>query len=353
MSGHQLVLSNKCIITMSDTVLQYQLSGPNGHFAQVIVPRPTAGPNEVCVRTKAVALNPLDAKKLASGVAVDSWPVVLGNYAAGVVESVGDAVDDFKPGDEVFLVCGRENRSSAFQGVITISSRVVAKKPAHLSFEEAASLPLCYITAAASIILGLDVALPRLGSPTSNTLKSILILGGSSVVGAGAIQLLRQALPSATILATSSAQHHAHLVSLGAAKSFERSAQDDPSAILAATPDGAGVDAIIDTVGAAAGQPAVFSALSSSGPKLYSQVATGAIVNVPESISGTVIRGPELFARPEGAKLMSGLAELLGTGRYRLPARVEVVGKGFDAIEPGLRRLQGGVSGTKLVVSLE
>ncbi|KAL4757020.1 chaperonin 10-like protein [Aspergillus foveolatus] len=289
---------------MSDTVLQYQLSGPNGHFAQVIVPRPTAGPNEVCVRTKAVALNPLDAKKLASGVAVDSWPVVLGNYAAGVVESVGDAVDDFKPGDEVFLVCGRENRSSAFQGVITILSRAVAKKPAHLSFEEAASLPR------------------RIASPgLSNTLKSILILGGSSVVGAGAIQLLRQALPSATILATSSAQHHAHLVSLGAAK----------------------IDAIIDTVGAAAGQPAVFSALSSSGPKLYSQVATGAIVNVPEGISGTVIRGPELFARPEGAKLMSGLAELLGP----------VVGKGFDAIEPGLRRLQGGVSGTKLVVSLE
>ncbi|KAJ5389182.1 uncharacterized protein N7496_000250 [Penicillium cataractarum] len=85
---------------MSDTVLQYQLSGPNGHFAQVAVPRPVPGPNEVCVRTEAVVLNPLDAKKLASGVTVNSWPAVLGNNAAGVVESVGDAVRDFRPGDE-------------------------------------------------------------------------------------------------------------------------------------------------------------------------------------------------------------------------------------------------------------
>ncbi|KAL3488179.1 chaperonin 10-like protein [Aspergillus germanicus] len=338
---------------MSDTVLQYQLSGPNGHFAQVAVPRPVPGPNEVCIRTKAVALNPLDAKKLASGVTVNSWPAVLGNDAAGVVESVGDAVRDFRPGDEVFFICGRENRSSAFQETVTISSRAVAKKPAHLSFEEAASLPLCHVTAAASIILGLNIPLPHLGFPPSNFLKSVLVLGWSSVVGAGAIQLLRQALPDATILTTSSAQHHAHLLSLGATECFERSAQDDPSTILAATANGAGVDAILDAVGAAAGQPAVFSALNSTGPRLYSQVATGATVAILEDVSATVIRGPELFARPEGDKLLPGLAELLESGKYRLPVRVEVVGKGFDAIEPGLRRLQGGVSGTKLVVSLE
>ncbi|KAJ0423021.1 GroES-like protein [Aspergillus carlsbadensis] len=338
---------------MSDTVLQYQLSAPNDHFAQVAVPRPIPGPNEVCIRTKAVALNPLDAKKLASGVAVESWPVVLGNDAAGVVESVGNAVRDFRPGDEVFFICGRENRSSAFQEIVTISSRAMAKKPAHFSFEEAASLPLCYVTAAASIILGLNIPLPHLGSPPSNSLKSVLVLGGSSVVGSGAIQLLRQALPDATILATSSVQHHGHLLSLGATQCLERSAQDNPSALLPATPDSAGVDAIIDAVGAAANQPAVFSALNPNGPRLYSQVATGATVDILEGVSATLIRGPELFARPEGDRLLPGLAELLETGKYRLPARVEVVGRGFDAIEPGLRRLQGGVSGTKLVVSLE
>ncbi|KAL2842640.1 hypothetical protein BJX68DRAFT_278343 [Aspergillus pseudodeflectus] len=305
---------------MPDTVLQYQLSAPNGHFALVAVPRPIPGPTEVCIRTKA---------------------------------SVGDAVRDFRPGDEVFFICGRENRSSAFQEIVTISSRAVAQKPAHLSFEEVASLPLCYVTAAASIILGLNIPLPHLGFASSNSLRSVLVLGGSSVVGAGAIQLLRQALPDATILTTSSAQHHAHLLSLGATRCFERSVQGDPSTLLAATPNGAGVDAIIDAVGAAASQPAIFSALDPDGPKLYSQVATGATVNVPEDVSVTVIRGPELFARPEGDRLLPGLAELLGSGMYRLPVRVEVVGRGFGAIELGLRRLQGGLSGVKLVVTLK
>jgi NADPH:quinone reductase-like Zn-dependent oxidoreductase len=199
----------------------------------------------------------------------------------------------------------------------------------------------------------LNIPLPHLGFASSNSLRSVLILGGSSVVGAGAIQLLRQALPDATILTTSSAQHHAHLLSLGATRCFERSVQDDPSTLLAATPNGAGVDAIIDAVGAAASQPSIFSALNPNGPNLYSQVATGATVNVPEDVSVTVIRGPELFARPEGDRVLPGLAELLDSGMYRLPVRVEVVGRGFGAIELGLRRLQGRVSGVKLVVTLK
>ncbi|KAL3464873.1 chaperonin 10-like protein [Aspergillus heterothallicus] len=338
---------------MSDTVLQYLLSGPNGQFTQVPVPRPVPGPNEVSIRTKAVALNPFDGKKLATGVAVPSWPVVLGNDAAGVIESVGDEVQGFQPGDEVLLVCGRENRAGAFQEVITVSSRAVAKKPSHLSFEEAASIPLCYVTSSASIILGLGVSLPHLGSATYSSLKSILVLGGSSVVGAGVIQLLRQALPDATIITTSSAQHHTHLLSLGATQCFERSVQETPSEILPATPDGAGVDAILDAVGAAAAQPAIFSVLNPEGLKLYSQVATGVSVAVPEGVTAKLVYGPELFTRPEGHRLFPGLAELLDGGKYRLPARVEVVGKGLGAIESGLRRLQKGVSGTKLVVSLE
>ena len=93
-----------------------------------------------------------------------------------------------------------------------------------------------YLTAAASITGGLHVPLPYLDPTGSSSLKSVLVLGGSSAVGAAAIQLLRLALPSAMILATSSANHHAHLVSLGATKCFERSAQEDTSAVKAATP---------------------------------------------------------------------------------------------------------------------
>ncbi len=211
---------------------------------------------------------------------------------------------------------------------------------------------VCYLTAASAITNGLRVPLPYLDPTGSSPLKSILVLGGSSAVGGAAIQLLRMALPSATILATSSAKHHAHLVSLGATKCFERSAQDDTSAIKGATPGGRGVEAILDVVGAAASQAAVFTAFDPAGPKIFSQVITGANVEIPEGVNSTAVFGRQIFGTKGGMTAMPSLASLLESGKYKLPVKVEVVGKGFDAIEQGLDKLMKGVSGTKYVVSL-
>ena len=130
---------------MSKTHQQYQLPKQGGSFTQASVPYPTPGPNEVCIRTKAVALAPLDWKIRATGLMVQSWPAVLGVDAAGVIDSVGQGVNDFKPGDEVFGLCGMGaglgNAAGAFQEVITVPPHFVAKKPSSLSFEEASSLP--------------------------------------------------------------------------------------------------------------------------------------------------------------------------------------------------------------------
>ena len=71
---------------------------------------------------------------------MQSWPAVIGHDAAGVINSVGDSVKDFKLGDEVFSLCGLDNRGGAFQEIVTVPSHLVAKKPASLTFEEAASL---------------------------------------------------------------------------------------------------------------------------------------------------------------------------------------------------------------------
>ena len=209
-----------------------------------------------------------------------------------------------------------------------------------------------YLTAAAAITGGLHFPLPYLDPTGSSSLRSVLVLGGSSAVGAASIQLLRLALPSATILATSSANHHAHLVSLGATKCFERSAQDDTSAIKAATPGGSGVDAILDAVTAAASQPAVFTALNPTGPKTYSHVFTGQNVEAPEGIASTTMNAVQIFDTKGGMAAMPSLTNLVESGKYRLPVKVEVLGKGFDAIEQGLDKLKEGISGTKYVVSL-
>ena len=209
---------------------------------------------------------------------------------------------------------------------------------------------ICHLTAAAAITIGLHVPLPHLDPTGSSSLRSILVLGGSSSVGAAAIQLLRLALPSATILTTSSTSHHAHLISLGATACFERSAQDDTSAIRAATPGGSGVDAILDAVTAAAKQPAVCNVLNATGPKLYSQVITGENVEVPEGIDSTAITVQDFFGTKGGQAAMPSLAGLVQDGKYKLPIPVDVIGKGFETIEKGLDMLMKGVSGTKYVV---
>jgi threonine dehydrogenase-like Zn-dependent dehydrogenase len=122
---------------------------------------------------------------------------------------------------------------------------------------------------------------------------------------------------------------------------------------MAASPGGSGVDAILDAVSAAASQPAVFTALNPTGPKMYSQIVTGANVEVPEGTNSTVVFGRQIFGAKGGMGAMPGLASLIEKGKYKLPVKVEVIGNGFDAIELGLDKLmKEGVSGTKLVVSL-
>lgn len=210
-------------------------------------------------------------------------------------------------------------------------------------------------TAAAAITVGLKLPLPHIDpvGKREYKLNSVLVLGGSSGIGAMAIQYLRLALPEATILTTSSKQHHEHLLSLGANQCFERFAQDDPTDIRAATARGAGVDAILDAVGAAGNQPAVFAALSPSGARLYSQVMTGVDITVPETVSATVVFARQIFGTSGGEALIPGLARLFASGQFRLPMGVDVVGRGFEAIQPALDRLmREGVSGRKFVVSV-
>lgn len=181
--------------------------------------------------------------------------------------------------------------------------------------------------------------------------KSILVLGGSSGVGASAIQILRLALPSATILTTSSPQHHARLTSLGTTKAFDQKSPALVADVKSATPEGEGVEVIIDAVGSGATQPEVFDTLRAAGPKEYAEVYTGAQFQCPEGVKRHVVLGRKVFETPGGGNAMSALADLISQGKYKIPFQeVKRVGSGLEAIGPGLEELKRGVSGTKLVV---
>ncbi|KAI4211280.1 MAG: hypothetical protein LQ351_005964 [Letrouitia transgressa] len=333
---------------------QYQATQKGGPFALVKVPKPTPGPGEVAIRLRMIDLNPVDWKKLHFGIMVESWPTVLGADGAGVVEAVGEGVSKFKTGDEVMTLCGPEPRSAGYQEVVCVAEKSVARKPTNLSLEEAATLPICFFTSAAAVYHGLGIPLPFLpgGDSTGFEPKSVLVLGGSSAVGAGVVQILRLSLPSATILTTSSSKHHARLSSLGATKAFDQRSGSLVPDIISATPGGKGVDAIIDTVGSAAEQKDIFETLRPDGPKEYAEVATGAQMQVPEGVKRQLTGGRMLFGLPGGLNAMPTLAELVEEGRFRVPTQVKKVGSGFEAIPKGLEELKAGVSGTKLVVAI-
>lgn len=122
---------------MADTYIQYQVLEKAGSLKAVSLSRSAPSAEEVLIRTKAIALNPLDWKQRAFGVMVQSWPKVLGLEGAGIIESVGGQVKSFKPGDEVMFLTGM---AGSYQELVTIPAYLVAQKPATLSFEEAAAI---------------------------------------------------------------------------------------------------------------------------------------------------------------------------------------------------------------------
>jgi NADPH:quinone reductase-like Zn-dependent oxidoreductase len=188
--------------------------------------------------------------------------------------------------------------------------------------------------------------------PSGSQPNSVLVLGGSSGVGAAAIQLLRLALSATTILTTSSPKHHAHLVSLGATKAFDRDSPSLVADILSTTDEGKGIDMIIDAVGSAATRTGIFDTLRADGPREYAQVFTGAQILVPDDVRRSVVFGRKLFDMPGGKNALSALTDLVSQQKYKLPIQVQKIGSGLQSIAPGLEQLKRGVSGTKLVITV-
>ncbi|KAK0645804.1 chaperonin 10-like protein [Cercophora newfieldiana] len=374
------------------TMRQYVATKKGGPFQVVNGPYPIPGPDEICIRNRAVALNALDLKSLHHGMMVQSYPEVFGIDTAGVVEVVGANVTEFKAGDAVMSSAGLGGRKGAFQDVTTVPAHFASRKPATWSFAQACSAPICYLTASAAITKGLNTPLPHLqprkplslaredssseylqerhlrskslgglalalaNPPPPPPLNSILVVGGSSGVGASAIQLLRHALPGATIISTNSPSHNKRLAALGASVCVDRNQPMAKvlAAVKAASPAQRGVDAILDAVGAAGEDTQLFGTLNAEGPKLYTNVFTGKEIAAPEGVEATKVFAHMMFVTPdpEGASAMVRLADLVDEGKYKLPLEIEVVGTGLDEIGAGLEKLKKGVSGAKLVVAL-
>jgi NADPH2:quinone reductase len=195
---------------------------------------------EILVRLQAAGVNPLDTKLRRRGTFYsDQMPAILGCDGAGVVEAVGSGVQRFRVGDEVYFCAGGlgESGTGNYAQLTVVDERLVAHKPASLSFAEAAAAPLVLITAWEALY---DRGRLEAG-------QRVLIHAGSGGVGHVAIQLAK--LRGAEVCTTVGSQDKARLVrQLGADHPILYKQTDFVQAALDWT-EGEGVDLAFDTVG--------------------------------------------------------------------------------------------------------
>jgi NADPH:quinone reductase-like Zn-dependent oxidoreductase len=164
--------------------ITYHRYGPPEELRLEEVDEPVAGDGEVLVRVRAASVNPRDWHFL-RGLPYVVRPFglrrppdgLLGSDLAGQVEAVGAGVTRFRPGDEVYGFV----HAGAFAERARVPEKVLGPKPANLSFEQAAAVPLAGLTA----LQGLrDQGRVRPG-------RRVLVIGASGGVGTFAVQLGR------------------------------------------------------------------------------------------------------------------------------------------------------------------
>jgi len=178
--------------------IAYQKFGNTDVLQTVEEPKPVIRANEVLIKVKAVSINPMDWKirkgemKLMSG---STFPRHTGVDFAGVIEDAGPSVTNFKKGDEVFGVVKNNMKDGALAEYVAVPATYVWRKPAALTFAQAASVP---IVGAAAV-----TALEKMGN--INTNSQILVNGASGGFGMFLLQLLKQKGASVTAIANTKA----------------------------------------------------------------------------------------------------------------------------------------------------
>ncbi len=203
------------------------------------VAKPIPKNTELLIRLVAAGVNPIDTKLRSRGTFYpEQMPAILGCDGAGIVEAVGTGVQGFRPGDAVYFCYGGLGaHPGTYAEYTVVDERFVARKPASVSFAEAAAAPLVLITAWEALYERGRLE-PR---------EKVLIHAGAGGVGHVAIQLAK--LKGAAVATTVSSQDKANFVKqLGADEVIFYKQTDFVSAVLNWT-GGEGVDLAFDTVG--------------------------------------------------------------------------------------------------------
>jgi NADPH2:quinone reductase len=209
-------------------------------FAAADVEPPKPEPGQLLIRVEATSVNPVDTK-IRSGALkaiAPPFPAILHGDVAGVVESTGEGVDGFNPGDPVYACPGGfKDLPGALAEFILADARLVARRPSNLDSRQSAALPLASITA--------WDALHDRGQVKEG--MKVLVHGGCGGVGHLGLQLAKAA--GAEVTTTVSTSQKADIaLALGADHVVLYPEQEVDDYVQEYT-GGIGFDLVFDTVG--------------------------------------------------------------------------------------------------------
>ncbi len=334
----------------------HQHGGPEKlQIDELPIPEPAAG--EVLVKIRAAALNHMDlwVRNGMPGVKLP-LPIILGCEASGVIESVGQGAKQYRKGDEVVVIpnrsCGEcpscregndhfcprfglygETEDGLDAEYKVVPERNLILKPASLSFEEAAAIPVTFMTAWHMLV---DKA--RLSEG-----QTVLVLAASSGVGSAAIQIARHF--GAKVITTVGIDEKMSLARrLGADYVINYRTQGIADEVKRIT-NRRGVDLVVEHVGVATWEQSLKS-LAFGGKIVTCGATTGADVKI--NLVHLFIKHQQIIGSTMGpSKTLKGLLHLVAEGK--LHPVIDHVFK-FSDVQAAHRRLEGREQFGKIVL---
>lgn len=223
---------------MSRTIRFSQAGGPEVlEFVDAAKPEP--GPGEIRIKVKAIGINRAEAMwRIDQYIEPVKFPAGLGYEAAGIVDALGKDVSGFAAGDEVSVIPSFSmNQYGTYGEVIVVPAYAVVKHPASLSYAEAASVWMMFVTAYGALIEDARVTKGDF----------VIVPAASSSVGLAAIQLANYA-GATSIALTRSAAKRQQLLDAGAAHVVVTDDTDLLDEVMRITDD-KGARVVFDPVG--------------------------------------------------------------------------------------------------------
>ncbi|KAJ4187359.1 hypothetical protein NW767_012272 [Fusarium falciforme] len=325
-----------------------------------VKPAPVGVPkeNQILIRNRAIAINPIDYKVQTSSVHKGQiiYPTILGEDVAGEIVAVGSGVTKFKIGDRVAgLAAGfltNKNEEKTFQAYTILRTDLSVQIPENYSFQEASAFPLAVGTTAAGLFNTdfLNLRLPTFPAqkPTGEVL---LVWGGASAVGCAAIQLAVAA--GYVVLTTASPKNFDLVKRLGASHVFDYKSPTVVADLLKAA-EGKRSAGVLDTIGFASWPYTLEFAEKTDGVKFVSCTVPG----WPEPPQGVTIKHvfslSIIKSHVASAVWDDYLPKAIEAGAFVPAPSPWEFGKGLQSLQGAVDFLgTKGVSAQKVVVSLE